>query len=62
MVSLSTSNDSATATFAPFGQAAGWSERPARTVFTTVIALSMRPLPAGLRGGHRNGLRLRGEE
>src|SRR5919106_4855283 len=34
-VSLSTSNDRATATWAPFGQAAGFRERPARTFCTT---------------------------
>src|SRR5688500_18592919 len=41
MVSLSTSNESRTATRAPFGHAAGWSERPARTVLTTLSTLSM---------------------
>src|SRR5581483_3455343 len=40
MVSLSTSNESSTATRAPPGHAAGFSDRPARTAFTTVIALS----------------------
>src|SRR6185436_2873242 len=40
-VSLSTSNESRTATRAPFGHAAGWSERPARTVLTTLSTLSM---------------------
>src|SRR3954452_22653218 len=40
MVSLSTSNESSTATLAPPGHFAGLSDLPARTAFTTVIALS----------------------
>ena len=41
IVSLSTSNDSATAARAPFGHFAGCSDRPARTVFTTFMTLSI---------------------
>src|SRR5215212_1010393 len=41
MVSLSTSNESSTATRAPFGHAFGCSDRPARTALTTVLTLSM---------------------
>jgi hypothetical protein len=40
-VSLSTSNESATATRAPFGQRLGCNERPARTACTTFITVSV---------------------
>ena len=40
-LSASMSKVMATATFAPFGHAAGCSDRPARTVFTTVFTLSI---------------------
>src|SRR6476620_6436464 len=40
-VSLSTSNESSTATRAPFGHGAVSRFRPARTVFTTVLTLSI---------------------
>ena len=50
IVSLSTSNDSSTATRAPPGQLAGASERPARTAFTTVRTESMVHCQPGLAG------------
>ena len=48
MVSLSTSNDSSTATREPFGHAVGCSERPARTSLTTEVTLSMDHFHPGL--------------
>src|SRR5678815_3572050 len=43
-VSLSTSNESSTATRAPFGQAFGCSDLPARTAFTTLLTESIVPV------------------